>query len=82
VRSPGGVSSLLPPQGHVTGCRGDPPGLVPLFGDCNVLSLLWSFRTVSVRIGALAQYDFLYGLIYRIFLVFLGLFPVGFRLFG
>jgi hypothetical protein len=41
-----------------------------------------SFWTVSVRIGALAQYDFLYGVIYRIFLVFLGLFPVGFRLFS
>jgi hypothetical protein len=49
---------------------------------CDVLSLFGSFWTVSVRIGALAQYGFLYGLIYRIFLVFLGLFPVGFRLFG
>jgi hypothetical protein len=42
----------------------------------------WFFWTVLVRIGALAQYDFLYGLIYRIFLVFLGLFPVCFGLFG
>jgi hypothetical protein len=41
-----------------------------------------SFWTVSVRIGAFAQYDVLYGLIYRIFLVFLGLFPVGFGLLG
>jgi hypothetical protein len=50
--------------------------------SCDVLLLLWSFWTVSVRLGAFAQYDFLYGLIYQIFLVFLGLFPVGFGLFG
>jgi hypothetical protein len=50
--------------------------------SCDVSSLFQSWQTVSVRIGAFAQYDFLYGLIYRIFLVFLGLFPVGFGLFG
>jgi hypothetical protein len=49
---------------------------------CDVFSLFGSFWTVSARIGAFTQYDFMYGLIYRIFLVFLGLFPVGFRLFG
>jgi hypothetical protein len=51
-------------------------------GKCDVSSLFGSFWTISARIGAFAQYDFMYGLIYRIFLVFLGLFPVGFRLFG
>jgi hypothetical protein len=50
--------------------------------DCDILSLFGSCLAVSVRIGAFSQYDFLYSLIYRIFLVFLGLFPVGFGLFG
>jgi hypothetical protein len=49
---------------------------------CDVLSLFGLFRIVSVEIGALTQYDFLYSLIYRIFLVFSGTFPVRFGLLG
>jgi hypothetical protein len=51
VRSPSGVSSLVALQSHVTRCREDPPGLVPLFGDLSASPPVACLQCYGMQLG-------------------------------